>query len=87
MSVSLLLVDAVFLVILIAMCSLTYLLLERPMQNAGRRLARWLDARFGPDRSPSQAPFSTGMPGPGRAAHQPRRSTGHASRTRSLSTR
>jgi peptidoglycan/LPS O-acetylase OafA/YrhL len=26
--------------VLIAMCSLTYLLVERPMQNAGRRLAR-----------------------------------------------
>ncbi len=51
-----LLVDAVFLVILIAMCSLTYLLDERPMQTAGRRLARWLDARFGSDRSPSRAP-------------------------------
>jgi peptidoglycan/LPS O-acetylase OafA/YrhL len=37
-------VDAAFLVILIAMCSLTYLFVERPMQRAGRRLARWLDA-------------------------------------------
>jgi peptidoglycan/LPS O-acetylase OafA/YrhL len=50
------LVDAVFLVILIAMCSLTYLLVERPMQNVGRRLARWLDARLGPDRAPGWAP-------------------------------
>jgi peptidoglycan/LPS O-acetylase OafA/YrhL len=42
--------DALFLVILIAVCSLTYLLVERPMQGVGRRLARWLDTRFGPDR-------------------------------------
>jgi peptidoglycan/LPS O-acetylase OafA/YrhL len=46
-----LLVDALFLAILIALCSLTYLFVERPMQNAGRRLARWFDGRFGPDIS------------------------------------
>ena len=51
-----LLLDAVFLVTLIAMCSLTYLFVERPMQHAGRRLARWLDARFGADRAPGWAP-------------------------------
>jgi peptidoglycan/LPS O-acetylase OafA/YrhL len=45
-----LLIDALFLVILAAMCSLTYLLVERPMQNAGRWLGRRFDARFGPDR-------------------------------------
>jgi peptidoglycan/LPS O-acetylase OafA/YrhL len=44
--------DALFLAILIAVCSVTYLLVERPMQNLGRRLARRLDARFGPDRVP-----------------------------------
>ena len=44
------LLDALFLVILIAVCSATYLLVERPMQGAGRRLAKRLDARFGPDR-------------------------------------
>jgi hypothetical protein len=38
---------------LIAACSATYLFLERPMQNVGRRLARRLDARFGPDRLPA----------------------------------
>ena len=59
-----LLVDAVFLGILIAMCSLTYLLVERPMQNAGRRLARWLDARFGPDRPPADARRREARPGP-----------------------
>ncbi len=51
-----LLVDAVFLVLLITMCSLTYLFVERPMQRAGRRLARWLDTRFGSDRPPGWTP-------------------------------
>jgi peptidoglycan/LPS O-acetylase OafA/YrhL len=44
------LVDLLFLVIVVAVCSVTYLLVERPMQNVGRRVARRLDARFGPDR-------------------------------------
>jgi peptidoglycan/LPS O-acetylase OafA/YrhL len=44
------LIDALFVAILLAVCSATYLLVERPMQNVGRRLARRLDARFGPDR-------------------------------------
>ena len=66
-----LLVDAVFLVILIAMCSLTYLLVERPMQNAGRRLARWLDARYGPDRAPGLA--SPAPPAPPAPAAEPGR--------------
>jgi peptidoglycan/LPS O-acetylase OafA/YrhL len=43
------LVDALFLVILLAVCSVTYLFVERPMQEVGRRLARRLEARFGPD--------------------------------------
>jgi peptidoglycan/LPS O-acetylase OafA/YrhL len=47
-----LLVDALFLVILLAVCSATYLLVERPMQGLGRRLSHRLDARFGPDRFP-----------------------------------
>jgi peptidoglycan/LPS O-acetylase OafA/YrhL len=51
-----LLLDASFLVVLLAVCSLTYLFVERPMQTAGRRLARWLDARFGPDRASAQVP-------------------------------
>jgi peptidoglycan/LPS O-acetylase OafA/YrhL len=42
--------DALFLAILIAVCSATYLLVERPMQGVGRRMAKRLDARFGPDR-------------------------------------
>jgi peptidoglycan/LPS O-acetylase OafA/YrhL len=48
------LIDALFLAILLAVCSATYLLVERPMQNVGRRLARRLDTRFGPDRFPSR---------------------------------
>ncbi|MGH3286217.1 MAG: acyltransferase family protein [Streptosporangiaceae bacterium] len=43
-------IDALFLVVLIAVCSATYLFVERPMQDVGRRLAKRLDARFGPDR-------------------------------------
>ena len=46
------LVDALFLAILIAICSATYLFVERPMQGVGRRLAKRLDARFGSDRFP-----------------------------------
>ncbi len=45
-----LLVDLLFLAILIAVCSLTYLFVERPMQQVGRRVARGLDRQFGPDR-------------------------------------
>lgn len=44
------------LAIMIAVSSLTYLLVERPMQNVGRRVGRWLDARFGPDRVPAKPP-------------------------------
>jgi peptidoglycan/LPS O-acetylase OafA/YrhL len=51
-----LLIAAAFVTILIGLCSLTYLLVERPMQNAGRRVARWLDATFGPDRVPDGVP-------------------------------
>ena len=45
-------IDALFLATLLAVCSATYLFVERPMQDVGRRLARRLDARFGPDRFP-----------------------------------
>ena len=36
--------------------ALTYLFVERPMQNVGRRVGRWLDDRFGPDRAPDHVP-------------------------------
>ena len=39
-------------IVLVAVSSLTYLLVERPMQQVGRRVGHWLDARFGPDRAP-----------------------------------
>jgi peptidoglycan/LPS O-acetylase OafA/YrhL len=51
-----LLLAAGFMVVLVAFSSLTYLLVEKPMQNAGRRVGRWLDATFGPDRAPERSP-------------------------------
>jgi len=39
-----------FLAVLLGLSSVTYYLVEAPMQHAGRGLARRLDARFGPDR-------------------------------------
>ena len=48
------LLDALFVAVLIGVCSATYLLVERPMLEVGRRLARRLDARFGPDRVPAR---------------------------------
>jgi peptidoglycan/LPS O-acetylase OafA/YrhL len=47
--------------VLVAVCSLTYLLVERPMQGAGRELARRLDARFGPDGSIGRVPAAAGL--------------------------
>jgi hypothetical protein len=40
----------------LAVSSLTYLFVERPMQNDRRRVGRWLDDRFGPDRAPDHVP-------------------------------
>ncbi|HEY1626074.1 MAG TPA: acyltransferase, partial [Streptosporangiaceae bacterium] len=42
----------VFVLVTIALSSVTYLFVERPMQNVGRRVAKRLDQRFGPDRAP-----------------------------------
>ena len=50
------LLAAGLLAIMIAVSSLTYLSVERPMQNLGRRVGRWLDARCGPDRIPDVEP-------------------------------
>jgi peptidoglycan/LPS O-acetylase OafA/YrhL len=44
-----------FMLVLIALSSVTYLLVERPMQNVGRRVGRWFDATLGPDRAPALA--------------------------------
>ena len=43
---------------MIVLSSVTYLCIERPMQNLGRRVGRWLDARFGPDRAPGMVPVN-----------------------------
>jgi peptidoglycan/LPS O-acetylase OafA/YrhL len=48
---------AVFLAVLLACCSVTYYLVEAPMQRLGRRVAAKLDARFGSD-SPKAAEAS-----------------------------
>jgi peptidoglycan/LPS O-acetylase OafA/YrhL len=50
------LLAAGLLAMVIAVSSLTYLVVERPMQNLGRRVGRWLDAQFGPDRVPAKVP-------------------------------
>jgi peptidoglycan/LPS O-acetylase OafA/YrhL len=64
------LIDALFVALLLAVCSLTYLFVERPMQDVGRRLARRLDARFGPDRHPvrmrAREPALAHSSGPGK---------------------
>jgi peptidoglycan/LPS O-acetylase OafA/YrhL len=46
------LLSAAFLAVLIGISSLTFLFVERPMQQVGRRVGRWLDTRFGPDPAP-----------------------------------
>jgi peptidoglycan/LPS O-acetylase OafA/YrhL len=50
------LIAAGLLTLIIAISSVTYLCVERPMQGLGRRVGRRLDARFGPDRIPAAVP-------------------------------
>jgi peptidoglycan/LPS O-acetylase OafA/YrhL len=50
------LIAAGLLTAVIVLSSVTYLCIERPMQNVGRRVGRWLDARYGPDRAPGTVP-------------------------------
>jgi peptidoglycan/LPS O-acetylase OafA/YrhL len=50
------LIAAGLLITMIVLSSVTYLCVERPMQNLGRRVGRWLDARFGPDQAPGTVP-------------------------------
>ena len=60
-----------FLVVLLACCGVTYYLVEAPMQRLGRRLAKRLDARRGPDRitgPPDATPSALGFPGDVRTA-------------------
>jgi peptidoglycan/LPS O-acetylase OafA/YrhL len=47
--------SAGFLAALLACCTLTYYLIEAPMQRLGRRAAARMDARFGPDRPVARA--------------------------------
>jgi peptidoglycan/LPS O-acetylase OafA/YrhL len=50
-----LLLAAVFILVLLVCCGLTHRFIEAPMQRLGRRAARRLDARFGPDTVAGQA--------------------------------
>jgi len=50
------LIAAGLLAVIIAVCSVTYLAVERPAQGLGRRVGRRLDARYGPDRIPAAVP-------------------------------
>jgi peptidoglycan/LPS O-acetylase OafA/YrhL len=49
-----LLMTAVFMVVLLACCALTYRFIEAPMQRKGRQVARWLDDRYGEDAPPGE---------------------------------
>jgi len=51
-----LLMTAIFLLVLLVCCGLTYRFIEAPMQRVGRRVARRLDVRFGEDIRPSGRP-------------------------------
>jgi peptidoglycan/LPS O-acetylase OafA/YrhL len=44
-----LLMTGVFVLVLLVSCALAHRFIEAPMQRQGRLMARWLDARFGPD--------------------------------------
>jgi peptidoglycan/LPS O-acetylase OafA/YrhL len=50
------LIAAGLLTVIVAVCSVTYLAVERPAQGLGRRVGRRLDARFGLDRIPAAVP-------------------------------
>lgn len=63
------LLAVVLLTVIIGLSSVTYLFVERPMQDFGRRVGRWLDGRLGPDRVPD----SLGPAEPALAGAGPRR--------------
>jgi peptidoglycan/LPS O-acetylase OafA/YrhL len=50
---------AAFLAVLLGCCTLTYYLVEAPMQRFGRRVAAGLDARWGPDHANRREPSRT----------------------------
>lgn len=45
-------ITAGFLAVLLALCAVTYRLVEAPMQRRGKRLSAWLEQRYGPDPLP-----------------------------------
>jgi peptidoglycan/LPS O-acetylase OafA/YrhL len=51
-----------FALVTVAVSSVTYLLVEKPMQDLGRKVAKWLDGRFGPDRMPDLVPGGPQVP-------------------------
>jgi peptidoglycan/LPS O-acetylase OafA/YrhL len=58
-----LLLAAGFLAVLLAVCAVTYRLVEAPMQRQGKRLGAWLDRRYGTDLLPARArPAPAGVP-------------------------
>ena len=61
-----LLLVAVFVLVLLACCGLTHRFIEAPMQRLGRRVARRLDARFGPDSVARQLAVRAGRAAPPR---------------------
>ena len=56
-----LLMTAIFLLVLLVCCGLTYRFIEAPMQRMGRRVARRLDVRFGEDIPPQPAAASDNL--------------------------
>jgi peptidoglycan/LPS O-acetylase OafA/YrhL len=52
---------AIFLLVLLVCCGLTYRFIEAPMQRMGRRVARRLDVRFGEDIPPQPAAASDNL--------------------------
>ncbi len=80
-----------FVAALLCCCSLTYRLVESPMQRAGRRIAAWLDARLGPDLPGTRSaptyltpgegsPSLTSLTGPARGCTPSPGNTCHAAR-------
>ncbi len=57
-----LLMNAIFLLVLLVCCGLTYRFIEAPMQRMGRRVARRLDVRFGEDIPRQPTPAAEDIP-------------------------
>ena len=86
---------AVFVTVLLACCGLTHRYIEEPMQGLGRRVARRLDDRFGPDTlgarrawpGPSAAPAVQAHGVTARAAGGAPHADGHAGQADRLAAR